>query len=65
MIEKKILTKVKVEQSLLILFATFYIFNVHYPNGCDNFYFLLEIVFLKKKLVGRKPRLAAIVAELS
>ena len=56
--------KVEIKQALAVLFASFYVFNVHYPAGCSNFYLLLESLLFKKKLIGRKPRLAAVLAEL-
>ena len=63
--EKKVMGKVEIKQALAVLFASFYVFNVHYPAGCSNFYLLLESLLFKKKLIGRKPRLAAVLAELS
>ena len=65
-VEKKMVGKVQsVDQAMLVLFASFYAFNVHYPLGCCNFYVLLECLAFKRKLPGGKPRLAALLAELS
>lgn len=64
-IEKQIICKVEIRHAVFILFASFYVFNVNYPDGCSNVYLLLELLFFKKKVVGRKPRLAAILAELT
>ena len=63
-IEKKLVGKISVEKAMLTLFASFYTFYVCYPPGCCNFYLLLECLILRKKLPGRKPRLAALMAEL-
>ena len=57
-------TKVPVQDILLVLFASFFVFNVHYPEGCCNFYSLLEVLFLNKKIPPRKPRLSALVTQL-
>ena len=54
-IEKTIICQVKVEQSILLLFSSFYVFNLHYIASCTNFYHFFEILFLRKKLVGCKP----------
>ena len=35
----------KIEQSNLVLFSSFYVFNVHYPSSCHSFYLLFEILF--------------------
>ena len=65
-IDKKMVGKVQsVNQAMLVLFGSFYAFNVHYPTGSCNFYVLLECLAFKRKLPGRKPRLAALLAELS
>ena len=57
-------TKVPVQDILLVLFASFFVFSVHYPEGCCNFYSLLEVLFLNKKIPPRKPRLSALVIQL-
>jgi hypothetical protein len=59
-IKKKVIANVRVQQALmLVLFASFYAFNVHYPPGCCNFYLLLECLafMINKKLPERKSRL--------
>lgn len=63
-IEKKIICEVSIEHAIVVLFSSFYVFNVNYPLGCSNFYLALESIFLKKKVLGRKPRLCALLAEL-
>ena len=60
--EKKIMGKISVEQGMLALFASFYALNVHFPNGCSNFYLLLECLTFSRKVPGRK---SALMAELS
>lgn len=64
-IEKLVINKVEVNTAILVLFSSFFVFNVNYPPGCSNFYTLLECIFLNKQIQGRKPRLAAILAELT
>ena len=66
LIEKKVIGKIPANQAMLVLFASFYNFNVYYPTGCCNSYLLLECLMLNKKLPGRKPRLvlAALLADL-
>ena len=37
-IEKKVMFKMNVRHSVLVLFASFYVFNLDYVFGCSNFY---------------------------
>ena len=64
-IEKEVVTKCDVKHALFVLFSSFYVFNVNYPIGCCNFYLLFECIFLRKKIVGRKPRIITLLADLS
>ena len=46
-IERKVLIEsVPAKQALLVLLGAFYTFNMHYTDGCYNFYKALEIIFL-------------------
>ena len=57
-------TKVSPKDIIAVLFSSFFVFNVHYPPGCSNFYTMLEVLFLNKKVPARKPRLSAIANQL-
>ena len=59
-----LINKVLAKDILLVLLSSFFAFNVHYPEGCCNFYSLLEVLFLNKKIPPRKPRLSALVSQL-
>ena len=48
----------------LVQFSSYYAFNVHYPDGCCNFFTLLEVLFLNRKVPPRKPRLSALASQL-
>lgn len=58
------INKVLAKDILLVLLSSFFAFNVHYPEDCCNFYSLLEVLFLNKKIPPRKPRLSALVSQL-
>ena len=64
-IEKKVMFRVNTKHAVMVLFASFYVFNLNYVSGCTNFYLLFECLFLNKKIPGRKPRVAAVLAELT
>lgn len=45
--EKKILSQIPGEDAALVLFATYYAFNMQYPQGCSNIFSFLEVLFLE------------------
>ena len=47
-VERKIVALITAKQALLLLLSSFYVFNMHYTEGCLNFYYFLETVVLKK-----------------
>ena len=44
--EKKIMSEVHGDNAALVLFATYYAFNMQYPHGCINVFSFLEVLFL-------------------
>ena len=64
-IEKQVLSKIRTSiDAVVVLFATFFAFNVHYPVGCTNVYTVLEAILLEKTHVGRRPRVSAYLSQL-
>lgn len=49
---------------VVLLFMTFFVFNVHYPHGCTNVYTALEAILLDKT-VGRRPTVTAYLERVS
>ena len=47
--DRKILTEINTEEIPLYLIAVFYVFNICYPAGCNNFYCFLEVALLSLK----------------
>ena len=62
-IEKK-LCKVPFCEAPLALLCAFYVFNLHYTDGCTNFYTLFEVLFLGKKVPPKKTKLAAFLGQI-
>ena len=58
---KKVPCKVEVHKAFFVLFL---FFNIHYHNGCSNFYTLLECFFLNHPLTGGKPRVSSVLSQL-
>ena len=50
----------------LMLLAAFYCFNIHYTEGCSNFYSALEVILMKNPISrpNRKTRLAVVLNRL-
>ena len=44
--ERLVMSKVKVEDIPVNLFATYYVYNMEYCHGARNFYNFLEVIFL-------------------
>ena len=64
-VEKKTVTTFPQKQALLILLSSFYVNNMHYTEGCKNFFTFLEVVLLKHKKPTKKTRLSAVIAKLT
>ena len=44
--EKTLMSKVKLVDIPIVLFATYYVFNMEYSIGCSNYFSFLEVIFL-------------------
>ncbi|XP_065888850.1 uncharacterized protein [Dysidea avara] len=63
-VERSILCVVPPELAAIHLLGAFYIFYMHYTEGCSNFYAALESILLGCNKPGRKTRLAAFLGRL-
>lgn len=64
-IEKRVFCKISLAEIPLALLAAFFSFNMHYPQGCTNFYTFFECFFMGKKTPNKKTRLASILARIA
>ena len=53
-VENKVLCKIPLGEVALALISAFYVFNMHYPHGCYNFYTFIECMFMGKKTPSKK-----------
>ena len=65
MVDKEIVMDVCVDDIPLILMSAFFIFNIHYPVGCTNFYTFLEAFTLGFSLEKASPTVKHLVASLN
>ena len=52
-VERQMVTLLPATKGLLALLSSFYAFNMHYTEGCINFYTALEMIILKKRDLKR------------
>ncbi len=64
-VENTLISPVKIEDAVLVLFASFFVFNVHYPHGCTNVYTVLEAILLDKPVKGRRPTVSSYLDRLA
>ena len=46
-VDKRVIDRVPVDNLPFVLLSAFFVFNICYPKGCNNFYSMLEILTLK------------------
>jgi len=56
-IENIVMSRIKVEELPIVLFAAYYVFNIEYTAGTRNFYQFLETIFLNVTVPKTKTRL--------
>ena len=56
-IENIVMSRIKVEELPIVLFAAYYVFNIEYTTGTRNFYQFLEAIFLNVTVPKTKTRL--------
>ena len=64
-IDKQIVDKVCVQDIPIILMSVFFVFNICYPRGCNNFYTFLEIVILNFSPEKATPCVKYLLTKLS
>lgn len=65
--DRKILTEIDTQEIPIYLIAVFYVFNICYPAGCNNFYCFLEVALLslKEPSITIPPAVTNLLAHLA
>ena len=63
-VHNKIINTFEPKNILIVLLSAYYSYNMHYTDGCVNFYTVLEVLFLKQKIDGKKARIGALVQRI-
>ena len=54
-VDREIVTEVNIEDIPFTLMSSFFVFNIHYPKGCNNFYAFMEVYTLGFLLSKASP----------
>ena len=54
-VDSKIIMEVTLENCVLILLSSYFVFNICYPKGCYNVFSFLELMFFKSTLDKLAP----------
>ena len=63
-VDRQIVTEVNITDIPLCLLSAFFLFNIHYPKGCNNFYAFMEAYTLGFSLSNASPTVKHFVAGL-
>lgn len=64
-VDKHIIDKFSIIDIPFALMAAFFVYNICYPKGCNNFYTFLEIVVLKFSLEKASPSVKYLLAKIN
>ena len=65
-VQNQIITTFEPRNSVTVLMSAFCAYNMHYPDGCFDFYTALEVLFLRQRYPPpRKTKLTAVLNKLT
>jgi len=64
-VQKQIITKFEPKNIVTVLLSAYYVYHMHYPDGCSNFYTTLEVLLLNQKKPASKTRIIALLNRLT
>lgn len=63
-VDKQVVMEIDVEDIPIVLMSAFFVFNIHYPSGCANFYMFMEVYTLGFASDNATPTVKHLVASL-
>ena len=63
-IDHQVVTEMEFRDIPLLLMSAYFVFNICYPHGCNNFYTLMEIFTFKFSVNRASPTVKYLVASL-
>ena len=64
-VDKDIVDQVPIMDLPFILMSAFFVYNICYPKGCNNFYTFLEIVILKYSAEKASPTIKHLLLKIN
>lgn len=64
-VDQQVIDEVPIDNLSYILMAAFFVYNICYPKGCNNFYSFLEISVLSYSADKGSPSVRHLLAKLS
>lgn len=64
-VDKDVVDEVSIIDIPFILMSAFFVYNICYPKGCNNFYTFLEIVVLKYSAEKASPTVKHLLSKIS
>ena len=64
-VDHQVVDEVPIDNLPFVLMAAFFVYNICYPKGCNNFYSFLEVSMLKYSAEKASPSVSHLLAKLS
>lgn len=64
-VDQQVVDEVPIDNLPFVLMAAFFVYNICYPKGCNNFYSFLEVSMLKYSAEKASPSVSHLLAKLS
>jgi hypothetical protein len=61
-VDQQVIMEVKTSDIPLVLMSAFFIFNIHYPQGCTNLYSFMEVFALGFSSAKASPTVKHVMA---
>ena len=61
-VDKQVIMEMDIKDVPLVLMSAFFVYNIHYPSGCSNFYTFMEVFTLGFALDNASPTVKHVVA---
>ena len=63
-VDKQVVMDVDIKDIPIVLMSAFFVYNIHYPSGCSNFYSFMEVFTLGFALHNANPTVKHLVSSL-
>lgn len=64
-VDGTVVDEIPIDNLPFVLMAAFFVYNICYPKGCNNFYSFLEVSMSKYSAENASPSVSHLLAKLS